>query len=728
MTERVLRVSFGGRHHADVEKTRELTWPQFAQWLTQEPPESDSKESRGWYCGANFTPATDEQRAKQPHISGAGYRHSDNFIARDLLTLDFDHVDEYAFDAVAAMFRNVAHAIYTTHSHLAPGKGHRFRLVVPLSRSVGYDEFQAIARKVGERIGIEMVAAESFVPCQFMFQPLRRPGGEFKASSNTTAPLLDADAVLAKYTNWSDRNEWPRRKDGDNPTDPEHLVSPRDKPGIIGEFCRAVSISEAIRRFELPYVPTSTEGRWTYTAGSRPEGAIVYDDDSKLHSHHDTDPARGQSNAFDLVRAHRFHDLDGPDDKLRPVTERPSFKAMCQLALEQPEVRAGRVAADLVDAGPAPDDFKPIDGVRLESNTADSQPRQDAQVPRLAVTLAEKLANPTQPRWLLKDELERAVIALMVGPRGSFKSFNALHWTMRVAVQGQPVYVVSGEGGDFDRRARAWLKHYAPDLEPEDIPLYVVERRLDLNSDEGIIAIREDCIRLNIRPVLFLLDTFSKLSGGLDENENTAVKQFIGRLDKGLKRAETAFDATVLLVCHTGHSDAGRARGASALGADTDAEYIVQRPDGSMNVTVTRERFKASPELPPLSYRAEVVNLDYADEDGQPVTSLVLVATDPPKARKGGKLQGANQALLHKILLEHGADKEPVSPELILTDACSKLANDYESAGRDTRRSTFRKALHNMQMNEVVFQHPDNKVALFSPEIQVVTETPEGWL
>lgn len=238
MTSRLLKISFGGRHHALVEKVRELTWEQFGAWLVKMPPESDDKESRGWYSGALFSD---------------NYRHSDNFISRDLLTFDFDHVDENAYDALAYLFRNTAHALYTTWSHKAEGKGDRFRLVVPLTRPVSYDEFQAISRKVGERIGIEMVAGESHVPCQFMYQPLRRPGAEFRGDLNSTSPVLDADIVLAQYADWTDRASWPRRATGDNVGDPGTISSPLDKPGIIGAFCRAFSIEAAIEKFELPY-------------------------------------------------------------------------------------------------------------------------------------------------------------------------------------------------------------------------------------------------------------------------------------------------------------------------------------------------------------------------------------------------------------------------------------------------------------------------------------------
>jgi hypothetical protein len=305
----------------------------------------------------------------------------------------------------------------------------------------------------------------------------------------------------------------------------------------------------------------------------------------------------------------------------------------------------------------------------------------------LARPLSAVLGQQTKPRWLLKDELERGVIALMAGQRGSYKSFKALDWACRVALTTGPVYVVSAEGGDFDRRARAWVMTNAPD--PTQLPpLFVVERRLDLNSVDGIKAIREDCLKLGIRPVLFVLDTFSKLSGGLDENDNTQVKQFIGRLDNGLKRADTGFDATVLLVAHTGHSDKGRARGASALGADTDAEYIVRRlENGKTSVTVSRERFKASPELPPLAYEPVIVDLGYVDDDGGKVTSLILSSVDPggiPAARELRPEHKEALALVYQFLGDGEKEYEDVV-RAMAKELPPPVAEEGKPAPRDTR-------------------------------------------
>jgi hypothetical protein len=81
---------------------------------------------------------------------------------------------------------------------------------------------------------------------------------------------------------------------------------------------------------------------------------------------------------------------------------------------------------------------------------------------------------------------------VMAGPRGSYKSFKALNWAMR-ATQVGPVYVVSAEGGDFERRAAAWMMHHDITVAPS---LYVVEKRLDLNTRAGVDLIRQDCVRL----------------------------------------------------------------------------------------------------------------------------------------------------------------------------------------------------------------------------------------
>ena len=229
-------VSFGTVNPAIVTAVKHLPWESFAEWLTKEPPEMPDKAARGWYIPAEFDPA---------------YRDGQNFVARHAITFDFDKVTIDTWGDAINAWSDLAFAMYTTFSHTPEAP--RFRVVMPLSRPAGYDEFQAVARKVATDVGVELIARESFVPTQMMYAPARRLGAQFVSYVNTEE-YLNVDAVLAEYEDWTSYASWPRRKDGD----PVHTiqgerVDPREKPGIIGEFNRAFTISQAIERFELPY-------------------------------------------------------------------------------------------------------------------------------------------------------------------------------------------------------------------------------------------------------------------------------------------------------------------------------------------------------------------------------------------------------------------------------------------------------------------------------------------
>jgi hypothetical protein len=232
-----LVVSFGTVNPAVVTAVRRLPWADFAAWLTETPPECTDKAQRGWYCPAEFEPA---------------YRDSQNFVARHAITYDFDHVTIDTWGDVMNAWANLAFAMYTTYSH-TPDRP-RFRVVMPLSRPAGFDEFQAVARRVALDVGIDLVAAESFVPCQIMYSPARPLGGMFTSHVHA-GDLLDVDSVLAEYADWTDNRSWPRRRDADRPSNFDaERVDPRDKPGLIGTFNRAFTISQAIERFGLPYI------------------------------------------------------------------------------------------------------------------------------------------------------------------------------------------------------------------------------------------------------------------------------------------------------------------------------------------------------------------------------------------------------------------------------------------------------------------------------------------
>lgn len=269
-----------------------------------------------------------------------GRRKTGYVTGRQLLTLDLDFPPVDFWDAIINNLEiNSALAVYSTHKH-TPAKP-RYRLIMPLDREVTPDEYEAIARKIAEKIGIDYFDDSTFQPTRLMYWPSHStdvdPFFQFY-----DAPFLSANAVLEEYPDWTDTSYWPEssRMAGIRRRDADRQGDPREKKHIVGIFCRTYTITEAITKF-LPdvYTQTAKEDRYTYAAGSTAAGLVVYDGDVFAYSNHSTDPAGGQlCNAFDLVRLHKFGHLDdGKEDK--SGKDLPSFKAMAEMARDDEDCK-----------------------------------------------------------------------------------------------------------------------------------------------------------------------------------------------------------------------------------------------------------------------------------------------------------------------------------------------------------------------------------------------------
>ena len=294
---------------------------------------------------AEYMKMSKEQQDRIKDIGGfvgghlkEGRRKTGYVLARQILTLDLDFPPADFWDNLMNNLEITgAMAVYSTHKHSKATP--RYRLIMPLDREVSPDEYEAIARKIAEKIGIDYFDDSTFQPTRLMYWPSNSTGVEpfFKYYD---APFLKADSVLAEYPDWTDTSFWPyssrmtdiRKRQADKQGDP------LAKKGIVGAFCRTYTIPEAIAKF-LPdiYTPTAKADRYTYAAGSTAAGLVIYDGETFAYSNHSTDPAGGQlCNAFDLVRIHKFGHLDeGSEDKSGRDTQ--SYKAMAAFASEDPE-------------------------------------------------------------------------------------------------------------------------------------------------------------------------------------------------------------------------------------------------------------------------------------------------------------------------------------------------------------------------------------------------------
>jgi hypothetical protein len=261
----------------------------------------------------------------------------------------------------------------------------------------------------------------------------------------------------------------------------------------------------------------------------------------------------------------------------------------------------------------------------LEPEVATVTPGVSGATPGLRVELrhvADIVEENREPEWLLHHVIEAKVVAVLAGPRASFKSFIALDWAMRIAVAGNPVALLSGEGGGLGRRVKAWMQTFGGGQDLRSLPILALERPLNLNRDEEMALLVEAMDKAGIRPTLVVIDTLSKFSAGMDENSNQEVAAYLAAVSRFIRER---YDASILIVAHSGHGDADRPRGASALMANPDSEFIVKRAaQPNTHVEVTRQRFKDTGELPNLAYEAEVIDLGAADRYGERLTSLVM--------------------------------------------------------------------------------------------------------
>lgn len=279
----------------------------------------------------DFIKASKAEQSKIKDVGGfvGGYlnngkRNKNSVLYRQLITLDIDFSNSNIWWDFTLLY-NCAAAIHSTHKSCKTNMRHR--LILPLDRQVGVEEYQAISRMIASDLGLEYFDQSTFDTNRLMFWPSISSDAEYYFEIQD-GPWLNADSVLARYNDWSNVNEWPTTS---SYSDFIHEAidkqeDPLEKSGIVGVFCRAYTIQEAIEAFLEDEYKAAGENRYTYVKGSTAAGLVVYND-KFAYSHHGTDPAGGRlCNAFDLVRIHKFGHLD--TGKSKDDTESKSYKQM----------------------------------------------------------------------------------------------------------------------------------------------------------------------------------------------------------------------------------------------------------------------------------------------------------------------------------------------------------------------------------------------------------------
>lgn len=362
----ILKVSVGKSRFEKQWKNKQTSWSKLIEEITKT---TRTRESLDQY---KKMPKKEQDSVKDVGgfvggIVKQGRRNIGSVDERYLLTLDADHAPK-GFDPQFETELSIgcAAAWYSTHKHSKDMP--RLRLVLPMTRPVTADEYQALARKVAAEIGIDYFDDTTYQPHRLMYWPSTSKDADFDAGY-IDAPWLDPDQWLAKYSDWRDVSEWPfsSRQSAAVHKMADKQGDPTQKQGIVGAFCRAYNVEDIIENFLADQYTDAGAGRYTYANGSTSGGVIVYQDGAFLYSHHATDPISGQLvNAFDLLRLHKYLELDEEGDvtETTPINKRPSYLAMTEFAKTDTLVKK-MVAKEMIES--AEEDF--ADDVDVEWTT-----------------------------------------------------------------------------------------------------------------------------------------------------------------------------------------------------------------------------------------------------------------------------------------------------------------------------------------------------------------------
>ncbi len=183
--------------------------------------------------------------------------------------------------------------------------------------------------------------------------------------------------------------------------------------------------------------------------------------------------------------------------------------------------------------------------------------------------------------------------------------------------------------------------------------------------------------------LLVVIDTLSRALAGGNENAPDGMGAFVRNID----RIRTETGACCVLVHHTGKDGSKGARGHSLLRAAVDTEIEIVRGTGAggdklIHATLTKQKDAEAGAV--FGFRLEPVRLG-TDEDGDAITSCVVVSTDAP-AKSRRRLTDRNKLTLGTLvnLIANEGEDLPKGTR-------------YPTGGhlRGVKRSAFRREFNN---------------------------------
>jgi len=257
--------------------------------------------------------------------------------------------------------------------------------------------------------------------------------------------------------------------------------------------------------------------------------------------------------------------------------------------------------------------------------------------PRFILVPFKNLTPRNIRRFLIKNVFPRVGLILVWGPPKCGKSFWTFNAVMHIAMgweyrgrrihQGPVVYCAFEGAEGFKARAEAFRQQHG--LDGAEPPFHLIAAAVDLVKDQSALVASIKAQIGDDLPVAVVLDTLNRSLRG-SESSDEDMAEYVRAADA----IQSAFRCAVIVVHHCGH-EGSRPRGHSALLGAVDAQIAVTR-DIADNIIATVERMKDGPEGDTIASRLEQVEVGI-DEDGDPITSCIVVEVEGDAARPGPK-------------------------------------------------------------------------------------------
>lgn len=326
-------------------------------------------------------------------------------------------------------------------------------------------------------------------------------------------------------------------------------------------------------------------------------------------------------------------------------------------------------------------------------------------------------ANPAPISWLIKRWVQDQALIMVHGPSGGGKTFVVLDWCLRMAAgigdwcghkvrPGNVVYL-AGEGHHGLRSRIAAWKHYH---QAGRLSMWLSRDGCDLNTPTGYLQVVEHLRGLPVRPSLIVVDTLHRFLAG-DENSAKDAKTMLDACNALMNE----FRCSVILVHHTGVSEEAqhRARGSSAWRGALDIEISIVPGKNGEPMQIVQRKSKDAELAQTVHVELQQVTIPgWYDEDGQPVTSAVVVQAEAvdTASRKESKIE-AHRKTFENAWWASGCEERNGRPYLsrsaMIAYLTEKLGLSKESAKVYVKPCTSGKPIADLLMAEIIepFEH-----------------------